>query len=59
MTKTLTLAAILAPGLALAHPGHVTAEAGHHHLETGALVVLGILAAAWIARRLLGTGQPR
>ena len=44
MTRLLPLSLIALAGTALAHPGHIAAEAGHSH----AIAIVAIVAAAMI-----------
>ncbi|WP_172330766.1 DUF6732 family protein [Mangrovicoccus sp. HB161399] len=56
MTRILTGAAfVLAPGAALAHPGHLADLAGHNHWVAGAAVGAAILVGLWAG--LKGRGR--
>ncbi len=56
MTRILTGAvSVLAPGAALAHPGHLADLAGHSHWVAGAAVGAAILAGLWAG--LKGRGK--
>ena len=54
MTRLLAVPVVVLAGQALAHPGHVAAEAGHnHYVALGATVLAAAIVAIGIARALI------
>lgn len=53
MNKLITIIFLLAPGIAFAHPGHITEEQAHGFLHGEHLILLLALVAVFVVNRLI------